>query len=219
MVTSRVQRVAGRPLLSEALQEALSLVRRMIARERTEAGRLYAVLWNSWDEREWRTEMYTERLKSLLLLILMRVLDQAPGFRLQLVQELPKKFRLEFSALHSRERSKGNSGGRWHHTWDSKDGGRKKGHSRNGASQKQSLGCEWPACIHMMAVTQSDCGPGCAGKRLAISLRGKEQKGWRLLGVLLGVCSLKCNHGFQSEHSGNRHLWSTYYMPHTGPGT
>ena len=33
---------------------------------------------------------------------------------------------MEFSALHSRERSKGNSGGRWHHTWDSKDGGRKK---------------------------------------------------------------------------------------------
>ena len=48
----------------------------MISGERTEAGREFAMLWNSWDERGWRTDMYTERLKSLLLLILMRVLDQ-----------------------------------------------------------------------------------------------------------------------------------------------
>lgn len=76
MVTSRVQRVAGRSLLSEALEEALSLVCRMIAGERTEAGRQFAVLWNSWNERGWRTDMSTKRLKSLLLLILMRALDQ-----------------------------------------------------------------------------------------------------------------------------------------------
>ena len=44
MVTSRVQRVAGRFLPSEALQEALSLVCRMIAGERTEARRQFAVL-------------------------------------------------------------------------------------------------------------------------------------------------------------------------------
>lgn len=48
----------------------------MIAGERAEAGRQYAVLWNSWDERGWRTDTYTERLKSLLSFILMRVLDQ-----------------------------------------------------------------------------------------------------------------------------------------------
>ena len=57
---------------------------------------------------------------------------EAPGFRLQLAQEFPKEFRQKFSALHSRERPRGPSGERGHHTWDSKDGGRKKGHSRNG---------------------------------------------------------------------------------------
>ena len=31
----------------------MSLVCRMISGERTEAGRQFAVLWNSWDERGW----------------------------------------------------------------------------------------------------------------------------------------------------------------------
>lgn len=69
---------------------------------------------NSWDER-WRTDTYTERLKSLLSLDLDEGIGsdplEAPGFRLQLVQEPPKEFRLEFQALHSRDRSRGNSGG------------------------------------------------------------------------------------------------------------
>lgn len=56
----------------------------MIAGERTEAGRQYAVPWNSWDERGWRAGCTIHRkTESLLSLILMRVLDQitleAPG--------------------------------------------------------------------------------------------------------------------------------------------